>query len=593
MAPFRRRTVVLNIALVAVVVVALAAGAAAVVGGGPDEPEPTTATVERGTVIGTVAASGEVVSPGEATVHFSAAGTVVEVAVDVGEHVSAGQVIARLDDTPLSEQLEVAQANVTAAEAMRAQLKAGRTPEQRRLLELQRRDAALQVSQAEEAVADAAALRDAALDELDAQLDATAGTRDRTESLEAHAVRQAEDQVEQAEHALELAEDQHDAALEVLDQQVDAASDQRDRAEELRGLFPDDCAGDADCLQAEHRVDEARAARRAARRARDQGEAREAQTLAQADNQLAQARRTLELAEEQHDARLEELDDQIDAAERARDQGELREAQALTQAESQLARARLGLELAKAQVAADTAPPGEGDVAQADAQLTQALTQLAQVERDLDNAVLRAPSDGLVAAVNVQVGDLVAGAGAAGEPAIVLTGTDDREATALFSEADTTRLEVGQPAVVTFDARPDVSLNGRVRRIDVAPTVTGNLIQYGAYVAVEGLPDNVRLGQTTTIEVVVGQADDVLYVPSTAITTVGARTTVTVFDGETQEARDVEVGIQGDQHTQIVTGVDEGEAVVLPTRGAGGFPDFGPGTQEPSTEPASPADGGG
>jgi membrane fusion protein, macrolide-specific efflux system len=495
MVALRRRTLVVNIVLVVVILLGLGIAAAMIVGGGPRELPPTTAAVQRGTIVASVAAAGEVVSTGARSLEFAASGRVVTLEVEIGDRVEAGQELARIDHALYEEQVKVARATLSAAKAIRAQVAAGATAQHRRVLDLDRQLAALHL--------------------------------------------------QQAESALALAGQQREAALEVLDTRVDAADDAVDRAREARDntedLYEDDCDDDPVlevCLRADHAVDEARAAREAARRDRDQARVREEQVLAQASDQVAQA--------------------------------------------------RLALQLADARRAAETAGPGHGDLAQLDAEITRAWTQLAQAERALEDTVLTAPVDGVIGAVHIEVGASVASG--TGQPAILLTDAGDRAVDALFSEADATRVVPDQPAAIIFDALPGVSANGRVSRIDPLPTMTGNLVQYGIRVAIDDMPDGIRLGQTTTVEIVIGRAEDALYVPATAVTTVGTRNTVTVYDPteeiETQTVRDVETGVRSGQHVEIVAGLSEGEQVVLPTRGSGALPEFGPGMQEPASEPA-------
>ncbi len=503
MPSLKRRTLIINLVLVGVVLLGLALAAGAIAGGGPRELAPTTATAERGTVIGTVAAAGEVVSPGDVGVNFAVAGTIVELSVDVGQRVERDEILGHLDDTPYAEQLEVAEAGMRAANAIRAQLHEGAGNELRRLLDVQRS--------------------------------------------------QAELNLRQSEGGLAFAREHHEAALDLLDQQVDNAERQENRAEDFYERVDaeigcdsvDDDDPDAQrCLQADHRYEDARDAARTARRNRDEARLR-------ADHELQQAR------------------ERVDSA-------------------------RLALDATRAEIAVQTASPGQGDAAQADAEVVRARVQHAQAERDLDDTVLRSPTSGVIAALNVRVGETVAGPAGGQQSAIVITDTGEREIEAMFSEADAAQLEVGQPASVTFDALPGLSANGHVRRIDPLPTMTGNLVQYGVRIEVDRMPEEVRIGQTSTVEVVAGQADDVVYVPTTALTTVGSRTTVTVWDGEEQHVRDVVTGVRGDQHTEIVSGVEEGDEVVLPTRGSGQLPDiFGPGGGgEPATEPARGANGG-
>lgn len=504
----RRRTVIINSSLALGVVLALVIGLGALGGDRGALDEPTTATVTRGTVIGAVAASGEVVAPGDLGVSFQVAGEVVEVLVDVGQRVRAGEVMARLDTSEFTDQLTVAQAQANAAEAALTQVRQGRTSQQQRVSSLQRAQADLRIRQAEAALAHAEELYELGLDALDDQVDAAEDLRDLT--------REARDE----------ARDAYDDACDPL---------------------PDPLT--TECMTAQ------------------------------------QGRAT---AEQRH----REASNALDAARANRDQGRVQQRQALDQARDRVDDARAGRDLTLAQDDA-AAVVTRAERTQAESQAAQARAQVSQAERALERAELRAPAAGTVAQVTVNAGDVVAGGPGMEGDAVLLTDVDEREISALFSEADAARIEVGQPAVVTFDALPEVTLNGRVRRVDVTPTITGNLVRYGVRITVEELPDAVRTGQTATAEIITGQADDTLYVPTTAVSTVGRDTTVIVWDGETREERDVEIGIQGDQHTEILAGLEEGELVVLPTAGEGLIPDvMGPGGfQEPATEPAGSGDG--
>ncbi len=106
--------------------------AVAVVGGGlwayqivsgPAEAQASQATrtrlvaATRGTVSQTVSASGSVASSATANASFATSGTVTEVDVKVGDVVTKGQVLAKVDPTAAQASLNTAKANLTAAKA--------------------------------------------------------------------------------------------------------------------------------------------------------------------------------------------------------------------------------------------------------------------------------------------------------------------------------------------------------------------------------------------------------------------------------------------------------------------------------------------
>ncbi|MFD0852237.1 efflux RND transporter periplasmic adaptor subunit, partial [Actinomadura adrarensis] len=154
---------------------------------------------------------------------------------------------------------------------------------------------------------------------------------------------------------------------------------------------------------------------------------------------------------------------------------------------------------------------------------------------------------------------------------MTIADTDRLEITASFTEADITKIKKSAPATVTFDALAGESASGKVTSIDQTPTTENNVTRYGVHVSLTDTPDGIRLGQTSQVQVTVGQAENVLYVPSAAVRTAGGRSTVTVVQNGAQVTKVVQTGLSGDQGTEIKSGLTEGESVVITTTtGTGG-----------------------
>jgi macrolide-specific efflux system membrane fusion protein len=97
----------------------------------------------------------------------------------------------------------------------------------------------------------------------------------------------------------------------------------------------------------------------------------------------------------------------------------------------------------------------------------------------------------------------------------------------------------------------------------MSPTTNNNVVQYGATITLSKQPGSIRLGQTTTVQVTTSTAQNVLYVPTAAVKTAGGQSTVTVQQGGAQVAKRVQIGVQGDQGTEIKSGLNEGDQVVI------------------------------
>ncbi|GIF07391.1 efflux RND transporter periplasmic adaptor subunit [Actinoplanes siamensis] len=247
--------------------------------------------------------------------------------------------------------------------------------------------------------------------------------------------------------------------------------------------------------------------------------------------------------------------------------------------------ARRSLDLAEADLdaandALDRARDAGTDTAAAENQVTSAGLAVDDARAAVAGTRLTAPMAGTVTAINGTVGGSSAPSGATG-PATSPSGFIDLadlgrlQITAAFSEADTTALKTGQPATITWNALRNAETTGRVLAVDPTATTTGNVVTYGVTVSLPDPPDGAKPGQTVRVAVVTGSVDNAVRVNAAAVTTTGRRNTVTVLTGAgTQEVRQVEVGLEGDDAYQIASGLTAGEKVVVPTgrtaTGAGG-----------------------
>ncbi|MER6951062.1 efflux RND transporter periplasmic adaptor subunit [Nonomuraea sp. NPDC000554] len=265
-----------------------------------------------------------------------------------------------------------------------------------------------------------------------------------------------------------------------------------------------------------------------------------------------------------------------------------------------------GLSAAKATY--QTAVDDGTSTAQLYASYVKARNAYREAERAVAATVLKAPFSGTVTAVNGAVGGSSSGGSAAqsqssqsgqsnqsGQPAsqggsgfVELADTKKLQLVGSFTEADVSQLKVGQQATVTFDALPGVTATGKVTQIDPVAATTDNVVQYPVTVSFTKVPGQVRLGQTATVEVVADRAENVVAVPSTAISTSGGQSTVTILRNGQQSRTPVVLGVRGTTLTEIKSGVSEGDQLVPPITGTtggnlrqggfgGGFPGGGPG----------------
>jgi macrolide-specific efflux system membrane fusion protein len=257
---------------------------------------------------------------------------------------------------------------------------------------------------------------------------------------------------------------------------------------------------------------------------------------------------------------------------------------ALEMAQANLAAAQQKLDQAKNPTATPQDPAPTVDavaVAQAKAGVNQAALNVSDAQKALDATTLKAPSAGTISAVNFTVGQTVGGGGnsaSSGSSSSSANGSSSNSSKAFatlldldnmvvkvgFPEADAGKVAAGQPVTVTIDSLPGERLSGVVSSIDTVSTVVSNVVTYNAIVSFDSVPAGVKPGMTANVSVIAASKDGVISVPSAAISTAGGESTVTVRTaGGKDESRPVVTGLKGDGTTEIASGLQEGEQVVM------------------------------
>ncbi|MCI0437847.1 MAG: efflux RND transporter periplasmic adaptor subunit [Chloroflexi bacterium] len=214
------------------------------------------------------------------------------------------------------------------------------------------------------------------------------------------------------------------------------------------------------------------------------------------------------------------------------------------------------LALAELKNSADTI-----EVALREAELASAQSALESALARLDDAVLEAPFDGVVTAVNVGAGDAVN----ANIVAVEVLDPTIAEVNGIADEIDVLFLSVGASAFVTMDALPGQALQGTVSAISSEAQSQQGVVSYPVRVRLT-LPDGIQLreGLSAVASVMLTQEEGIL-VPSQAIRGSFQQPTVQVLEDGRIEDRLVSLGNSDDFWTIVNEGLEPGEQVVIDT----------------------------
>lgn len=236
-----------------------------------------------------------------------------------------------------------------------------------------------------------------------------------------------------------------------------------------------------------------------------------ASAVAEAEDARAQAASDLRGREADLDRvqRLFELGaasrDELQDARDARDAA----ARSLRQAELALESARTRLD--------NQQSLAEAQRSSADANVAQLETEVTNLEARLADAELRAPFDGVVATLDVEVGDAVGT-----QPVVTVADPRELRVRATFDENRASELANDQPAEIVPDANTRRRLPARVARLSPVATREGGGAQVEVMLQFTGDDPQaggaVRPGYTVTARVRVAERQDALLVPLEAIT---------------------------------------------------------------------------
>src|SRR5581483_3262275 len=200
----------------------------------------------------------------------------------------------------------------------------------------------------------------------------------------------------------------------------------------------------------------------------------------------------------------------------------------VSSAQAAISSAQAALEAAQAQLADLEAGAKPSDLEQQRQAVTQLQLALQSAQSDLDNAVLRAPYDGVVTAVSANPGDQVS----AGAAVVTLVDPNLVTVTASLDESSVARVKPGQSAIVTFDALPGQTFPGTVTSVTPAGVTQQGVVTFPVMIAFTTRGVSIPAGLSATIRVVVERKDGVLAVPSRALKRQGNQTTVDVVQAD-------------------------------------------------------------
>jgi RND family efflux transporter MFP subunit len=192
--------------------------------------------------------------------------------------------------------------------------------------------------------------------------------------------------------------------------------------------------------------------------------------------------------------------------------------------------------------------------------IKQRENELADAKNNLAKYFLYSPIDGVISKKDLKVGEVVT----AYLPVIEVISDSEFEIVADIYEEDIVKIEIGSIAEISLPAFPQKVFKGKINFIEPAEKIVEGVVYYEIKIAFdEDLPKGIKPTMTADVVIQTDKRENVLAVPREAIKKVKEKNLVEVLVDDLIQEREVEIGLRGDTLVEIVSGLEEGEKVII------------------------------
>lgn len=208
------------------------------------------------------------------------------------------------------------------------------------------------------------------------------------------------------------------------------------------------------------------------------------------------------------------------------------------------------------------AGPTDAQIDRARVDVEQAQAEVDQAERKYNETLLISPVEGVVSKIDTEIGELVV----PGSTLVEVTDIVPLRITVEVDEIDIRQIEIGMPATVELDALPGILLEARLTKVALFGQEEDGIVSYDVDIDLVQNDERARVGMTAEASITVEEKKDVLVIPNQYIRLDRGRGQAFVNiqreDGTLEEV-EVRLGLQGQDNSEILSGLNEGEIIAL------------------------------
>lgn len=240
---------------------------------------------------------------------------------------------------------------------------------------------------------------------------------------------------------------------------------------------------------------------------------------------------------------------------------------------SSLNTAKNSLKSAVNELALAKSEPRETDIALYEAQIKEAKANLSLIEKQIQDASLKAPVSGIIVSIEKEIGETAT----IGSSVIVMISENKYQIEAVIPETDIGKIDLGQVVKINLDAFIEKDFFGKVVKIEPVETILQGVVYYKIFISFDGETNSVedieffnkiKPGMTADIVITTNFCENVLMLPMRAVLEKNNNRFVRIQISENDfEEKIIETGIMGsDGNIEIISGLEQGDEVIISIR---------------------------
>jgi len=504
------------------------------------QPEYILERVSYGTVIKEVSETGAVKISEEINLSFKNSGRIDNIYVKVGDKVELGQELAKLDTSQLYIELTEAQAALEVTQADYNKLLAGSSAEEIKVSETEVLNTQIALDNAEQSLEDVKA---------DAEEDLNQAYEDALDVLD--------DAYLKIYNAYNVADSVYRSYFTSNDQEGVKVKDSRDKIQSVLNQaksYIDDAKSDSQNEKIDTAISENKEILK---------EVRDALEVIRNMTETTLYRNTVSSADktslDNQKTYINTVYTDLVAAEQNISSTKITNETNINTAEASVSSAEAKLQKAQDELDLKKARPTQENIDLYLAKIKQAQAKVSLLYNKINEAVLKSPIQGQVTEINKREGETVQTT----DSVISFMPEGPFQVEVDIYEEDVVSVRIDNFVRISLPAFPDEILEGRVISIDPAEKLIDGIVYYEVNIIFSTEKENIKPGMTADVVIETDKKENVLIISRAALKKINGEKIVRVFKKGKAEDRKIEIGLEGDEYVEVISGLADGEEVII------------------------------